>query len=1031
VLASSPEPPPDHRSTATVNGSQPWLTVVDHREPPPKVVLAGSIAGSGRVGLMAISGHGWVGLPREKQSISLELERVRTIYVNIPFISASFDIMMVFWLLVTRPRVYLREPPTHVAIRVNPNDHSVKDLLAAMQNQPECRIIEPLASRCAKFRFTPLSEDIMSTRILHICNEEGLNLDPEALATLSSISQGDLRRAITFLQGVAHLFGSSIYSKDLISISGVIPHEVVQALLAACKSGSFDFTNKEVNNVIAKGYPLFDMVVESKDMTDEQKARIFKKLGESDKVKENQEKDKIGSKPDKNGKRGEARKSQKQLQLKEEEKPKKTKKEWPKTNTRIKTKRAGSPRSTVCGYFVGYNMSYQEMRYNIFKMWRKCGLKSVIPNGNGIFLFKFKSAEGLKYVTEMRHWMANGKPMFVKKWDPSVSLDKAEPSAQPLWVKLKNLPLETWSSKGISAVASRLGTPLIMDQTTTNMCNLGNGRPDFARVLVNVEAVKDEFMEEEMNELKQNQVNDEFVQVQHRKKGGRKMNITENHKKETMGNKSKNVVYRPVEKSNLVAAEGTKHGTEEDQMNGMNSPKENTKQKSGGSNAKKMNRTYSQKKDRNMNSFEILSEYDDMEGIEKELQCEDKVLEEDDVFEGSGMVNSMKGMSTSDKQNEVAKFTSDEKLQGCRIIVGWNRELVILNRVHMTDQTMLCIDMNVILNTNEHSAWASFVSSEMQEFKGYVNMIEVEDLCSSGLFFTWTKNMKKSRAGDKTGILKKLDRVMVNEDFMKKYSQTHVIFNPYLVSDHSQAVIIFPNSMKKKNTAFKFANFVADKDDFKTIVEKEWRTKVGGFQMFQLVKKLRNLKVHLKKLSWQNGNLFEKVDKIRDNLKNIQRDIDKDPYNKALRKEDVAILKEYMTTREDEEKILFQKSKIKWLSLGDRNNSFFHKTLKGRYQKSIIEKIQDVNGNSFEGQDVANQFVMHFKKFLSSSHKVEGIGECHSLFKNKVNETEALSLIEDVSSKEIVTPPKMCRSGNMYRERYFIIQHHKIYENGL
>nr|GEZ06284.1 hypothetical protein [Tanacetum cinerariifolium] len=43
-------------------------------------------------------------------------------------------------------------------------------------------------------------------------------------------------------------------------------------------------------------------------------------------VKENQEKDKIGSKPDKNGKRGEAGKSQKQLQLKEEEKNEENKK---------------------------------------------------------------------------------------------------------------------------------------------------------------------------------------------------------------------------------------------------------------------------------------------------------------------------------------------------------------------------------------------------------------------------------------------------------------------------------------------------------------------------------------------------------------------------------------------------------------------------------------------------------------------------------------------------------------------------------
>ncbi|KAK3029177.1 hypothetical protein RJ639_038729 [Escallonia herrerae] len=153
------------------------------------------------------------------------------------------------------------------------------------------RIIEPLASRCAKFRFKPLSEDIMTSRILHICREEGLNLDSEALSTLSSISQGDLRRAITYLQGAARLFGSSISSKDLISVSGVIPQEVVQALFSGCRSGNFDLADKEVKNVIADGYPvsqmlsqLFDIVVEADDISDEQKARICKKLGEADKV---------------------------------------------------------------------------------------------------------------------------------------------------------------------------------------------------------------------------------------------------------------------------------------------------------------------------------------------------------------------------------------------------------------------------------------------------------------------------------------------------------------------------------------------------------------------------------------------------------------------------------------------------------------------------------------------------------------------------------------------------------------------------
>ncbi|KAM1022903.1 hypothetical protein ACFX13_044537 [Malus domestica] len=122
-------------------------------------------------------------------------------------------------------------------------------------------MMEPLALRCAKFRFKPLSEDIMISRILHIVQEEGLNLDPEVLSTLSSTSQGDLRRALTFLQ--------------------VVPKEVVGAFFSACQGDNFDLAKKEVNNVIAEGYPVSNAFTD--DILDEQKARICKKLGEPDK----------------------------------------------------------------------------------------------------------------------------------------------------------------------------------------------------------------------------------------------------------------------------------------------------------------------------------------------------------------------------------------------------------------------------------------------------------------------------------------------------------------------------------------------------------------------------------------------------------------------------------------------------------------------------------------------------------------------------------------------------------------------------
>jgi len=37
-------------------------------------------------------------------------------------------------------------------------------------------------------RFKPLNEGIMTTRITHICEKEGVELSPEAMSTLSQVS---------------------------------------------------------------------------------------------------------------------------------------------------------------------------------------------------------------------------------------------------------------------------------------------------------------------------------------------------------------------------------------------------------------------------------------------------------------------------------------------------------------------------------------------------------------------------------------------------------------------------------------------------------------------------------------------------------------------------------------------------------------------------------------------------------------------------------------------------------------------------
>ncbi|GJR86928.1 hypothetical protein Tco_0210939 [Tanacetum coccineum] len=102
-----------------------------------------------------------------------------------------------------------------------------------------------------------------------------------------------------------------------------------------------------------------------------------------------------------------------------------------------------------------------------------------------------------------------------------------------------------------------------------------------------------------------------------------------------------------------------------------------------------------------------------------------------------------------------------------------------------------------------------------------------------------------------------------------------------------------------------------------------------------------------------------------------------------------------------EELILYQKAKVKWLSVGDRNNAYFHKAIKSTIQSNKIDAINDEDGNRYEGVEVVDQFVKHFKKFLGKSRPVDPIHDMDSLFKSKLSFEEAGNMVRDVSDEEI------------------------------
>ena len=104
---------------------------------------------------------------------------------------------------------------------------------------------------------------------------------------------------------------------------------------------------------------------------------------------------------------------------------------------------------------------------------------------------QFYHGEGFNYIVENGPWMVSNKPFFVQKWDINMSMDKTEPTSLPIWVKLTSVPLEAWTTNGISAISSRIGKPMIMDSVTNKMCKMGLGKVGYARVLIEVSAKKE------------------------------------------------------------------------------------------------------------------------------------------------------------------------------------------------------------------------------------------------------------------------------------------------------------------------------------------------------------------------------------------------------------------------------------------------------------------------------------------------------------------------------------------------------------
>ncbi len=113
------------------------------------------------------------------------------------------------------------------------------------------KIIEPIQSRCAPFRFTHLPRQEHDCYLKEIATKEKVKISTEGLDAIFEICGGDLRRAINTLQSAASL-GKPIDSKVVYSITGRASPADVQKMLKVAMDGDFIEARKQLRDMIQK-----------------------------------------------------------------------------------------------------------------------------------------------------------------------------------------------------------------------------------------------------------------------------------------------------------------------------------------------------------------------------------------------------------------------------------------------------------------------------------------------------------------------------------------------------------------------------------------------------------------------------------------------------------------------------------------------------------------------------------------------------------------------------------------------------------
>jgi len=150
------------------------------------------------------------------------------------------------------------------------------------------RIIEPIQSRCAPFRFLPLTDEDIAERLRAIGKAEKVELVESGVKAILEESNGDLRKAYNMLQAAA-AFGKCVDEKVIYTVVGRVHPKEVQEMLRTALQGNFIEAREKLRKILIEyGVAGSDLIRQVHaeifrfNIPEHLKAELVDKIGEAD-----------------------------------------------------------------------------------------------------------------------------------------------------------------------------------------------------------------------------------------------------------------------------------------------------------------------------------------------------------------------------------------------------------------------------------------------------------------------------------------------------------------------------------------------------------------------------------------------------------------------------------------------------------------------------------------------------------------------------------------------------------------------------